>query len=287
MINYDKHILKNGLTVISHKDTATTMAAVNILYKVGAKNENPDKTGFAHLFEHLMFGDSKNVPNFEIPLQRACGENNAFTNNDYTDYYMALPQENIETAFWMESDRMHYLNINEKTLDVQRKVVVEEYNQRYINQPYGDLWILVREMSYKVHPYRWVTIGITPDHIREANLDDVRSFYKKYYNPENAILSVASGLDNYKIFTIAEKWFGDIPSGNYTTDILPQEPEQTEERKLIVHRDVPASVIVITFHVGARTDREFYICDVMSDVLSNGSSSRLYQNMVKKKGLVS
>jgi len=273
--------------VICHKDASTTMAAVNLIYKVGAKNEDTGKTGFAHLFEHLMFGGSENVPDFDLPLQLACGENNAFTNNDYTDYYMALPQDNIETAFWIESDRMNGLVINEHSLEVQRKVVIEEFNQRYLNQPYGDLWMLERELCYKVHPYRWATIGMSPDHIREANLEDVKLFYNKYYRPDNAILSIASGLDPDKIFNFVEKWFSDIPAGKLIKESIPQEPEQHEARRCEVLRNVPATVIMISFHIAARTDREFYICDVISDVLSNGSSSRLYQNLVKKKNIFS
>jgi len=287
MIKYTKHKLSNGLTVICHKDASTTMAAVNLIYKVGAKNEDTGKTGFAHLFEHLMFGGSENVPDFDLPLQLACGENNAFTNNDYTDYYMALPQDNIETAFWIESDRMNGLVINEHSLEVQRKVVIEEFNQRYLNQPYGDLWMLERELCYKVHPYRWATIGMSPDHIREANLEDVKLFYNKYYRPDNAILSIASGLDPDKIFNFVEKWFSDIPAGKLIKESIPQEPEQHEARRCEVLRNVPATVIMISFHIAARTDREFYICDVISDVLSNGSSSRLYQNLVKKKNIFS
>lgn len=273
--------------MICHKDASTTMAAVNLIYKVGAKNEDTGKTGFAHLFEHLMFGGSENVPDFDLPLQLACGENNAFTNNDYTDYYMALPQDNIETAFWIESDRMNGLVINEHSLEVQRKVVIEEFNQRYLNQPYGDLWMLERELCYKVHPYRWATIGMSPDHIREANLEDVKLFYNKYYRPDNAILSIASGLDPDKIFNFVEKWFSDIPAGKLIKESIPQEPEQHEARRCEVLRNVPATVIMISFHIAARTDREFYICDVISDVLSNGSSSRLYQNLVKKKNIFS
>lgn len=273
--------------MICHKDASTTMAAVNLIYKVGAKNEDTGKTGFAHLFEHLMFGGSENVPDFDLPLQLACGENNAFTNNDYTDYYMALPQDNIETAFWIESDRMNGLVINEHSLEVQRKVVIEEFNQRYLNQPYGDLWMLERELCYKVHPYRWATIGMSPDHIREANLEDVKLFYNKYYRPDNAMLSIASGLDPDKIFNFVEKWFSDIPAGKLIKESIPQEPEQHEARRCEVLRNVPATVIMISFHIAARTDREFYICDVISDVLSNGSSSRLYQNLVKKKNIFS
>lgn len=285
MIDYQKKILKNGLTVLAHRDTTTPMAAVNVLYKVGARNENPAKTGFAHLFEHLMFGGSVNIPDFDMPVQLACGENNAFTNNDYTDYYIALPKDNIETALWLESDRMLDLAFNEKSMEVQRKVVIEEFNQRYLNQPYGDLWLLMRPLAYEVHPYRWSTIGMTPDHIRDATMEDVKAFYKKYYNPDNAILSVAADMEAEEVFALAEKWFGDIPSGEPVCDAIPEEPVQTEARRLEVVRNVPASMIVIAFHTEGRTSRRFCACDVISDLLSNGSSSRLYQRLVKGSGL--
>ena len=287
MIDYEKHTLSNGLTVIAHRDKATPMAAVNIIYKVGSKNENPSRTGFAHLFEHLMFGGSVNIPDFDMPLQIACGENNAFTNTDYTDYYITLPKDNIETALWLESDRMLSLSFNRKSLEVQRKVVMEEFNQRYINQPYGDLWMLMRSLVYKVHPYRWATIGITPDHLRDATMDDVKAFYAKYYNPDNAILAVAADMEAEKVFALAEKWFGDIIKRTTAKDEIPAEPQQAEARRLEVRRDVPASVIVTAFHMPARTSPGYYTCDVISDILSNGNSSRMYRNLVKGNGLFS
>ena len=287
MIEYKKHTLSNGLTVIAHRDTSTPMAAVNVLYRVGARNETPDRTGFAHLFEHLMFGGSVHVPDYDVHVQLAAGENNAFTNNDYTDYYITLPQENIETALWLESDRMLQLAFNEKSLEVQRKVVVEEFNQRYLNQPYGDLWLLMRPLVYKVHPYQWPTIGMTPDHIRNATMEDVKAFYERYYNPGNAILSVAADLEHEKVFELVEKWFGDIPPGMEFQDAVPVEPEQTEARRLEVIRPVPATIIMIAFHIGERISREFAVCDVISDLLSNGNSSRMYQHLVKEKSLFS
>ncbi|MDR2936491.1 MAG: insulinase family protein, partial [Rikenellaceae bacterium] len=281
MIACEKITLPNGLAVIAHRDAATPMAAVNVLYKVGARDESPDRTGFAHLFEHLMFGGSVNIPDYDGPVQMACGENNAFTNNDYTDYYLTLPTVNLETALWLESDRMLGLAFNERSLEVQRKVVVEEFNQRYLNQPYGDLWLLMRPLCYTVHPYRWPTIGATPDHIRNATMADVKAFYDRYYNPDNAILSIASDLDPQEAFALAEKWFGAIPRGAAATGAIPAEPEQTEARRLEVERDVPATVIMIAFHTGARTAGDFYANDVVSDLLSNGNSSRLYQRLVK------
>ena len=285
MISYKKKVLDNGLTVIAHRDNSTPMAAVNIIYKVGARNENPANTGFAHLFEHLMFGGSENAPYFDVPVQMAAGKNNAFTNNDYTDYYIVLPKDNIETALWLESDRMHNLVINNETLELQKKVVIEEFNQRYLNKPYGDIWLLLRPLAYKVHPYRWATIGMTPDHIRNARIEDVESFYKRFYNPNNAILTVAGDFEAEEVFEKVEKWFGDIPKGTEPFGIIPQEPLQTEPRRELVERKVPASVIYVVYHMSGRFSREFHICDTISDILSNGTSARMYQNLVKKEQL--
>lgn len=287
MIEFQKKKLPNGLTVIVHEDPSTPMAAVNVLYKVGARNENYDRTGFAHLFEHLMFGGSVNIPSYDEPVQLAGGENNAFTNNDYTDYYLALPKENIETALWLESDRMLSLAFNEKSLEVQRKVVVEEFAQRYLNQPYGDIWLLLRPLAYEKHPYRWATIGRDIDHIRQATMEQVRAFFERYYKPSNAILSVAGDIPAARVFELAEKWFGPIPAGTPVADDIPQEPEQTVPRRLEVRRPVPASVIYIAFHMGPRLSREAVVCDVVSDILSNGTSSRLYQRLVKESTLFS
>jgi predicted Zn-dependent peptidase len=263
------------------------MAAVNVLYCVGARNENPARTGFAHLFEHLMFGGTRAVPDFDEWLHKACAENNAFTNNDYTDYYITLPRENVETALWLEADRMTGLNITPQTLANEKKVVIEEYNQRYLNQPYGDQALLVREMVYKVHPYRWPTIGLTPDHIRDATQSDVEAFYGRYYNPANAILSVASEIAPEVIFEMAEKWFGDIRGGVRPMDEIPAEPPQTAPRRLEVTRDVPATALTIAFPMGERTSRNYYACDILSDVLAGGSSARLYQSLVKETRLLS
>lgn len=287
MIDFRKKTLPNGLTVIVHEDTSTPMAAVNVLYRVGARNEDYNHTGFAHLFEHLMFGGSVNIPSYDEPVQLAGGENNAFTNNDYTNYYLALPKENLETALWLESDRMLSLAFNEHSLEVQRKVVVEEFAQRYLNQPYGDIWLLLRPLAYERHPYRWATIGRDIEHIRQATMEQVRAFFDRYYKPNNAILSIAGDLRAESVFELVEKWFGDIPAGRPVADDIPQEPEQTAPRRLEVHRPVPASVIYIAFHTGPRRSREVTVCDVISDLLSNGTSSRLYQRLVKESPLFS
>lgn len=287
MIKYEKKILKNGLTVLFNKDVNTPMAAVNIIYKVGSRNEAPDKTGFAHLFEHLMFGGSKNVPQFDIPLQEAAGENNAFTNDDYTNYYEVLPKENIEVALWVESDRMRDLNINHETLSVQQKVVVEEFKQRYLNQPYGDLTALLRDMAFQVHPYRWLTIGEDIRHIEDATLGDVQSFYDTFYQPDNAIVGISGDFESDEIFALVEKWFGDIEGNKSILPTIPQEPTQQEARRLSVERDVPASAIYIAFHMGDRLSYDYILCDTISDILSSGNSSRLYRKLVVENPLFS
>lgn len=285
MITYKKKVLKSGITALVNYDAATTLAAVNIIYKVGAKNENPEKTGFAHLFEHLMFGGSLNVPEFDTPIQMAAGENNAFTNNDYTDYYVVIPSVNIETALWVESDRMKSLNINSDTLELQKKVVVEEYNQRYLNKPYGDVWLLLRPLVYKEHPYRWATIGITPEHIKSATLQDVQEFYDRFYKPSNAIIAISSNIEQERAFELLEKWFGDIEGGETSENIIPEEPQQLVLNRLEVERDVPSSLIYIAYRMDKRVSYEFHVCDLISDILSNGSSSRMFQNLVKERAL--
>lgn len=286
MIKYEQTTLSNGLTVIANRDTASRMAAVNILYKVGARNENPDRTGLAHLFEHLMFRGTHLVPDFDTPVQMACGENNAFTNNDYTDFYITLPCDNIETALWLESDRMTGLNLSAEACEIEKRVVIEEFKQRYLNQPYGDLNMLLRKMVYTTHPYRWATIGISPDHIAEASIEEIRNFYKNYYHPSNAILSISGDIPAERVFTLAEKWFGGIePNREFHPTALPTEPRQREARRLEVERDVPATTIVIAFHMGNRLSKDFFLGDITSDLLAGGDSARLYEHLIKGKNL--
>jgi zinc protease len=287
MINYKKFVLKNGLRVLHHHDTSTPLVCLNVLYDVGARDEEPDKTGFAHLFEHLMFGGSVNIPNYDEPLQRAGGENNAFTTNDITNYYLTLPAENCETAFWLESDRMLSLAFSEKSLEVQRNVVIEEFKQRYFNQPYGDVWLLLRPLAYKVHPYLWNTIGKEISHIENAKMEDVKAFFKKFYNPSNAILVIAGNIEFEKAKELSEKWFAPIAPVQVKPRTLPQEPQQTEARKLTVQRDVPLDAIYKAYHVGARGDEDYHAMDMVSDILSNGKSARLYLELVKNKQLFS
>jgi predicted Zn-dependent peptidase len=287
MIEFEKFVLANGLKVIVHQDTSTPMAVMNIMYDVGARDEDPNRTGFAHLFEHLMFGGSVNIPQYDSPLQMAGGENNAYTSNDITNYYIQLPAENLETAFWLESDRMLSLAFGEKSLDVQRKVVCEEFKEHYLNKPYGDVWHKMRELAYKVHPYRWMTIGKELSHIENAKLEDVKNFFFKHYRPNNAILVVAGNVTTDKVKQLAEKWFGDIPAGERYVRNLPQEPPQLEARSLKLEADVPIDAFYKCWHIYPRTDKRYYIADLITEVLSGGGSSRLFQSLVKEKKLFS
>jgi len=268
-----------------HIDQSTPMAVVNVLYDVGARDEDPQQTGFAHLFEHLMFGGSVNIPDYDEPLQVAGGENNAYTTNDLTNYYCQLPSENLETAFWLESDRMLSLAFSKKSLDVQRKVVCEEFKEHYINKPYGDVWHIMRELAFKEHAYRWMTIGKELSHVENAQLEDVKRFFFKHYTPSNAILVVAGNVSVEQVRELAEKWFGDIPSGEKYKRNLPVEPEQKEERRMTVHRKVPADAIYKTWHMCSRLDDDYYTTDLLTDILGGGASSRLYQALVKEQQL--
>ena len=285
MIRYEKFTLDNGLTVLVNEDFGTQIAAVDVLYKVGARNETADKTGFAHLFEHLMFGGSVNAPDFDTELQLAGGTNNAFTTNDLTNYYDVLPVNNIETALWLESDRMLHLDFSERSLDVQRNVVCEEFKEHYINRPYGDVWHKLREMVYTTHPYRWPTIGLELDHIREAKLSDVESFFYSWYRPNNAILSISGGISTAKALELAEKWFGDIPAGVQPERIIPQEPAQSAARFKKVEADVPVNLVYQVWHMDGRNGSGYYAQNLLSDVLGNGESSRLYQSLKMEQQL--
>ena len=287
MIRFEKFVLANGLRVVVHRDTSTPMAVMNVMYDVGARDEDPEKTGFAHLFEHLMFGGSINIPVYDSPLQRAGGENNAYTSPDLTNYYISLPAENLETAFWLESDRMLSLAFSEKSLDVQRKVVCEEFKEHYLNKPYGDAGHKMKDLAYKVHPYRWLTIGKELSHIETAQLEDVKKFFFKHYRPVNAILVVAGNVSVDKVKDLAEKWFADIPSGEKYIRNLPQEPRQLEARKLEVRAEVPLDALYKSWHIYPRTDKRYYIADLITEILSGGGSSRLFQSLVKEKKLFS
>lgn len=285
MINFDKFSLENGLCIIVHQDKSTPIVAFNVLYDVGSKDEKPDKTGFAHLFEHLMFGGSINIPKYDQPLQKVGGENNAFTSSDITNYYLTLPKQNLETAFWLESDRMLNLAFNKKSLDVQKKVVIEEFKQVFLNQPYGDAWLLLRPLAFKVHPYQWTTIGKEISHISDATMKDVKVFYNTYYNPENAIVVIGGDVDLNQIKKLSQKWFGSIPKGNGQQRNITREPVQISAREETVRRDVPADAIYKAFHMCSRRNKNYHATDLLSDILSNGDSSRLFQQLVKKQKL--
>ncbi|MES2881801.1 MAG: pitrilysin family protein [Bacteroidota bacterium] len=287
MVQFEKFVLANGLRVIVHQDTSTPMAVVNVMYDVGARDEEPGRTGFAHLFEHLMFGGSVNIPVYDEPLQMAGGENNAYTTNDLTNYYIQLPAENIETAFWLESDRMLSLAFTENSLEVQRKVVCEEFKEHYLNKPYGDVWLKLRELAYTSHPYRWMTIGKELSHIENARLQDVKDFFFKHYRPSNAVLVVAGNVTLELVKTLTEKWFGPIESGEKYNRELPVEPPQSAAKKLEVHAAVPLDALYKCWHIYPRMDHRYYVTDLITEILSGGGSSRLFQALVKEKKLFS
>ena len=283
MITVNRHTLDNGLRIVHSEDKNTQMVALNVLYNVGARDEHPDHTGFAHLFEHLMFGGSVNIPDYDAYVQSAGGENNAWTNNDITNYYITLPRQNVEIGFWLESDRMLSLDFNEKSLEVQRHVVIEEFKQRNLNQPYGDMGHLVRGLVYQKHPYRWPTIGLEPAHIENATLDEVKGFFFRFYAPNNAILAVTGNISFEDTVALAEKWFGPIPRRDVKPRNLPVEPQQTEERRLTVERNVPVDALHLVFHKCDRLHPDYYVFDMLSDLLSAGRSSRLIQHLVVER----
>ena len=282
MIPFKSFTLDNGLQVIVHEDPSVQIAVMNILYDVGSRDEDSNKTGFAHLFEHLMFGGSKNIPSYDEPLQLVGGENNAFTNTDITNYYLTVPAANLETGFWLESDRMLSLSFDPKVLEVQRKVVIEEFKQRYLNQPYGDVWLKLRPLAYRTHPYQWATIGKEISHIENATLDDVKDFFFKHYVPNNAVLVVAGNVTIGQVKQLAEKWFGPIPQGQKKQRKLPVEPKQTVKRILHTEAKVPANALYKAYHMPGRFHADYYTVDMLNDILSRGESSRLYLSLVKE-----
>jgi len=287
MIEFDRFTLNNGLKVIVHRDATTPLVSMNILYNVGSRDEDPEKTGFAHLFEHLMFGGSVNIKKYDEPLERVGGENNAFTNSDVTDFYLTVPKQNLETAFWLESDRMLNLAFSKKSLEVQRNVVIEEFKQNYLNKPYGDTWLLLRPLAYTTHPYQWSTIGKSIEPIQNATMDDVTDFYARFYNPNNAIMVLAGNTTVEEVKELSMKWFGPIPAGEEVVRNLPVEPVQTEPRILTVEREVPLDCIYKAYHMCGKMDDDYPIIDLLSDMLSNGNSSRLYQSLIKEQQLFS
>lgn len=280
MINFESFTLNNGLKVLVHEDHSAPTAAVNLLYKVGARDEDPEKTGFAHLFEHLMFGGSKNIPEYDEPLQKVGGDNNAFTSNDITNYYITIPSINLETAFWLESDRMLSLSFDPKVLEIQRSVVIEEFKQRYLNQPYGDAWLKLRPLAYQKHPYRWATIGKEIEHIERATMEDVKDFFFRFYVPNNAVLVVAGDVTVDRVKELSEKWFGPIPAGPEIQRDLPREPQQTAQRVIEVEENVPVDALYMTFHMDGRMGEKYHATDLLSDILGRGKSSRLYSELL-------
>jgi zinc protease len=287
MIQYDKFILDNGLKVLVHHDDTTPMVALNIMYDVGSKDEHEDHTGFAHLFEHLMFGGSENIPEYDSPLQMAGGENNAYTTSDITNYYITIPKANMETAFWLESDRMLQLAFNEKSLEVQRKVVIEEFKEHYLNKPYGDVWHQLRALAYTKHPYKWMTIGKDLSHIEQVSLQEVKDFFKKFYHPANAIMCVAGNVTLNEVKVLAEKWFGSIPAQPKVVRNLPQEPKQTEARHLVLERDIPVNALYKSYPIMARLEKGYHEMDLLTEILSGGQSALFYNELVKEQKLFS
>lgn len=285
MIQVNRYTLANGLRIVHNEDDSTQMVALNLLYDVGARDEDPSHTGFAHLFEHLMFGGSLHIPDYDTPVQNAGGENNAWTNNDITNYYITLPHQNVETGFWLESDRMLSLDFSPKSLEVQRQVVIEEFKQRNLNQPYGDASHLLRELAYESHPYRWPTIGKEIAHIAQATLEEVKDFFYRFYAPNNAILAVTGHISFEETIRLAEKWFGPIPARNISPRQLPAEKPQTAVRRKTVERKVPVDAIYMAFHMSNRMHPDYYVYDMITDILSNGRSSRFIQSLVQKQKL--
>lgn len=287
MIQYERFTLANGLRVIVHEDHSTPMVAVNLCYYAGARDESPERTGFAHLFEHLMFGGTPSVPDFDDPIQLAGGESNAFTNNDITNYYELVPAANLELALSLEADRMTNLTINSHSLEVQRKVVVEEFKETCLNEPYGNVWHHLADLAYESHPYRWPTIGLKPEHVSEATLEDVRAFYQKYYSPNNAVLIISGKVKTSEAKVLTQKWFGPIPAGPNIERKLPIEPPQQQLRQRLLREEVPSDALYLAFHMPSRVERRYYTIDLLSDVLGNGPSSRLYRRLLKEQQLFS
>lgn len=285
MIQVNRYTLANGLRIVHNEDDSTQMVALNLLYDVGARDEDPSHTGFAHLFEHLMFGGSLHIPDYDTPVQNAGGENNAWTNNDITNYYITLPYQNVETGFWLESDRMLSLDFSPKSLEIQRQVVIEEFKQRNLNQPYGDASHLLRELAYESHPYRWPTIGKEIAHIAQATLEEVKDFFFRFYAPNNAILAVTGHISFEETIRLAEKWFGPIPARNISPRQLPAEKPQTAVRRKTVERKVPVDAIYMAFHMSNRMHPDYYVYDMITDILSNGRSSRFIQSLVQEQKL--
>lgn len=285
MIHFDKFTLTNGLQVIVHPDSASSIAVVNLMYNVGARDEHPTQTGFAHLFEHLMFGGSCNIPFYDAPLQQVGGDNNAYTTTDLTNYYCSLPAVNLETAFWLESDRMFGLAFDQKALEIQKKVVIEEFKELYLNKPYGDAWHHLTDMAYTTHPYQWPTIGKKLSHIANVTIEDVKGFFYKFYRPNNAILVVSGQVDKYEVERLCQKWFEPIPAGATYHRSLPKEPDQLIARRKTVEGDVPFNMLYKAYHMPGKGMPGYYAATILGNLLSEGKSALLHAHLVEDQAL--
>jgi zinc protease len=287
MIHFNEFVLSNGLQVIHYPDLTSPQAVISLLYSVGSRDETAVHTGLAHLFEHLMFSGSLHIPDYDTPLQRAGGTNNAFTNTDITNYYLSLPYKNIETGLWLESDRMLGINLSEDSVEVQKGVVIEEFKQRYLNQPYGDFWLLLRPLLYTQHPYNWATIGKEVQHIEQTTTEDCNNFFKRFYNPSNAILCVGGNIELDVCKTLVNKWFASIPAGKRNSTTYVTEPAIQEARTLYHYADVPQDRVAIAFHSLPRSHKDYYVADLLTDILGRSESSLLYNSLVREKKLFS
>lgn len=282
MIKINTHILENGLRLIHHYDATTQMVALNFLYDVGSRDETPGQTGIAHLFEHLMFGGSEHIPDFDTPLQVAGGESNAWTSDDITNFYDIIPAHNIETAFWLESDRLNKLAFSQKSLEAQKNVVIEEFKQRCLNVPYGDVAHIIRANAFHKHTYRWPVIGEKVEDIENVTLDTVRNFFYSHYAPNNVILCVSGNIHFDRAVELAEKWMSHIPKRDIKQRTIQPEPKQVAQRCVELHREVPQDMIVKAYHMCGRLDTEYHASDIISDILANGNSARFFQNVLMK-----
>ena len=286
-LQFKRHILANGLRLIVHEDHSTPLASCNVVYNVGSRDENPEMTGMAHLFEHFMFTGSKHIPDYDAQLQSVGAFNNAYTTQDITHYYITLPAVNIEHALWLESDRMLELAFQQEKLDIQKHVVIEEFKENFLNRPYGDMWMLYNQFFFQKHTYQWLPIGKEISHIEKVSMDDMKAFFYRFYRPNNAVLTIAGDVKFEEIVPLVEKWFGPIPAG---TDSVwdrkyPQENLQTEKRLFEVQRNVPADMLFKGWPTCGRLTPDFYAYDMLSDLFGSGQSSYLYKKFVMEDAL--
>ena len=298
-LQFQRHILANGLRLIVHEDHSTPLASCNVVYNVGSRDENPDMTGMAHLFEHFMFTGSRNIADFDAQLQRVGAINNAYTTQDITHYYITLPAVNIEHALWLESDRMLELAFQQEKLDIQKHVVIEEFKENFLNRPYGDMWMLYNQFYFQKHPYQWLPIGKEISHIEKVTMDNMKAFFYTFYRPNNAVLTISGNVKFEEIVPLVEKWFGAIPAGpvssvetRHGTSLqdtrekqFPQEDPPTQHRLFEVHRKVPADMLFKGWPTCGRLDSDFYAYDMLSDLFGSGQSSYLYKKFVMEEAV--